>query len=188
MDSVIKTFSNKYLDLANPHPDSMVLHDMVQGTAREGRFANQCARHCSVLEHSVLVSYLIEEAAAKPLGLVHDLPEAYTRDIPSPLKNLIPECKVYEDRLFDCMVKKFKIKYTDRLWRLVKIADMEAFNLERVIYFNDTPKVERTKCVKVVKGYGWVPGLTPTKAIALFYKRWKELGLPNDISNSTKTN
>jgi hypothetical protein len=178
MDSIIKTFSNAYLDLANPKPSSLVLHDMVQGIAREGRFANQCSRHCSVAEHSVLVSHLVKDTKAQALALVHDLPEAYIRDIPSPFKNLIPDCKRYEDALFDCVIKKFKIKYTDKLWRVVKTADMEAFNLERVLYFNDSAKPDKVRCATVIKNFGWTPGLTPHKAIALFYKRWKELGLP----------
>jgi len=182
MNSIIKTFSNKYLDLSKPHPDAIVLYDMVQGIAREGRFANQCNKHCSVAEHSVLVSCLIEEVAARPLGLIHDLPEAYVRDIPAPLKNLIPGCKKYEDGLFDCIIKKFRIKYTEKLWRIVKTADVEAFNLERAIYFNDSSVSERRRCVAVIKNFGWAPGLPANKAITLFYKRWKELSLPDETT------
>ena len=182
----MKTFSNTYLDLANPKPSSLVLHDMVQGIARECRFANQCTRHCSVAEHSVLVSYLVENRTARTLALVHDMPEAYLRDMPLPYKSLIPDCKRYEDAMIDCVIEKFKIEYNEELWREVKSADTAAYNLERIIYFSDSSRVDKTKCTNIVKSFGWSPGLNQKKAIKLFYNRWEELGLSNDLGISKK--
>lgn len=171
----MRTLSGKFIDLANPQPDTICLGDLIQAAAREGRFANQCDKIYTVAEHSVLVSHLVLEKEAKALGLAHDLTEALIRDVPRPFKTLVPTYKKFEDKLLQVILKRFKIKCTPKLWSLVKIADLEAYNIERIAFFNDNSLTERQKCAKIIKSLGWTPGLSRKAAEKLFWSRWKEL-------------
>lgn len=185
--SIIRTFTNKLLDVANPKLEDIDLEYLVIGIAREGRFSNQQQyKRISVAEHSVLVSYLIVEKEAQLLGLVHDLQEAITRDLPSPIKSLIPKYKELEDTLLDAILKKFKIKQTIKLWQIVKAADLRAYELEKCIFCKIGTKKERKEAFKIVRSYNWEPGLSPQKARSLFYKRWSELTKHLDKTIKTK--
>lgn len=174
--SIVRTYTNKLLDVANPKLEDIDLEYLVIGVAREGRFANQQQyKRISVAEHSVLVSYLIIEKEAQLLGLAHDLQESITRDLPSPIKSLIPKYKELEDTLLNAILKKFKIKQTIKLWQIVKAADLRAYELEKCIFCRVGTKKERKEAFKVVRNYNWEPGLSVVKARKLFLNRWLEL-------------
>ncbi len=71
--------------------------DIVVLLGRYKRFGNNGDAEFSVLHHSVLVAILWMVAGFPPEELIyalgHDFHEAYTGDIPSPIKNATPEVK-----------------------------------------------------------------------------------------------
>lgn len=101
-------FSGGFVDLADPDPSVIAFEDIAEGLSREGRYTNQCRRPYSVAEHACLVAWRLEKLGASPAvcaaGLHHDDAEALTGDISRPLKKLVPEFKVVEDRVHAAVV------------------------------------------------------------------------------------
>ena len=94
----IRLFSGKYLNLAKPEPTDIFLIDIAVGLARECRWGNHSRRFYSVAEHSI--ECMLHAELAEPGNdllafqcLMHDAHEAYLGDIPTPLKDLIPQYK-----------------------------------------------------------------------------------------------
>ena len=96
--SWILTNSGKHFDLLDPQPDMIDIMDIAHGLANECRFAGQCVAFYSVAQHSVAASKIVAPEFALE-ALLHDASEAYLKDIPSPLKALLPDYKKIEERL-----------------------------------------------------------------------------------------
>lgn len=96
----LQTFSGIAFDLDPPNPEQVRLLDIAHGLAFQCRFAGQTSKFYSIAQHSVLVSEIVQKAvAALPdrlpaavvaeyalLALLHDAGEAYTCDVPHPVK------------------------------------------------------------------------------------------------------
>lgn len=86
--------SNKQFFPFDPRPEEMCIEDIAHGLSTECRFGGHCPYY-SVAEHSILVSkFLLTRYPQNPivamLGLLHDGPEAYLKDVPRPLKYTPP--------------------------------------------------------------------------------------------------
>lgn len=95
--SWILTSTGKVFEYLHTTEDQIDINDIAFGLSRESRFAGQTSHFYSVAQHSLAV------ARAVPLdyaleGLLHDAAEAYCKDLPSPLKALLPGYKEIELR------------------------------------------------------------------------------------------
>jgi hypothetical protein len=133
----MQTFSGIAFDLDPPNPGSVRLIDIAHGLAHQCRFAGQCLKFYSIAQHSVLVSQIVEKAigalpcnkltAAQKAGhvlsaLLHDAGEAYTCDVPNPVKIVQREhAQVFESRMQD----------------IVESIDRELATVNRVTLTND---------------------------------------------------
>lgn len=92
--TVIELASGAGLDLRNPDPRAVTLHDVARGLSHTCRFAGQTKRFYSVAEHAVLVAeHLADMDAAVDVqlaGLHHDDAEAFLGDLTRQLKLLLP--------------------------------------------------------------------------------------------------
>ena len=86
----ILTASGRHVELMNPDPEEIDIVDIAVGLSRECRFTGQCRGFYSVAQHSVLTSRIVSEEFALE-ALLHDATEAFIKDLPSPLKGLLPE-------------------------------------------------------------------------------------------------
>jgi len=109
--SWLLTCSGKRLDLIDPQPESIHILDIAHGLANECRFAGQCRVFYSVAQHSILASQLVRHGLAMQ-ALLHDAAEAYLKDIPTPLKALLPEYRVIEARLARVIRARFGLPLT----------------------------------------------------------------------------
>lgn len=124
----ILTRSSQHFDYANPQPEQIRLLDIAYGLAKECRFAGQCHGFYSVAQHSVLVSQIVPDEFAFE-ALLHDASEAYCKDIPMPLKAMLPDYKAIERRVDAAIRAKFRLP--ERCSAEVKHADLILLATER---------------------------------------------------------
>lgn len=96
----IRTFRGKNVNLLDPSSDMIDRTDLAHHLSLECRWAGAVSRHYSVAEHSIWVARMAKcivpaelREAACLWGLLHDAHEAYVKDIPTPLKMLLPGYK-----------------------------------------------------------------------------------------------
>lgn len=88
-----KTVDSKEIDLFDPNLFLFTVEQIANVLARINRFAGHWKRPVSVARHSIRVSKLLRDAGhdteTQLQGLFHDAAEAFTTDIPTPLKKLL---------------------------------------------------------------------------------------------------
>lgn len=141
--SRILTASGGSFDFADPQPGDIHIEDIASGLSRTSRYSGQVEFY-SVAEHSIHCMTMVEDAVNVELSiaaLMHDASEAYTGDMPKPLKNLLPEFQEIENNIQRVIEEKFGIDpaYHD----LVKKADMVALRYEMELFFPDMPSEAR---------------------------------------------
>lgn len=100
----ITTWSGKTIDYADQRLDQIDILDIATSLSRECRYAGHALHYYSVAQHSVLASHIVPPALALE-ALLHDAAEAYLRDIPSPLKALLPDYRRLEEK-FDAAIRE----------------------------------------------------------------------------------
>lgn len=82
----IATVSGRVIDFLYPDPEQINLDDIARGLSRQARYSGQTIRPYTVAQHSLLVASLVAPEH-RLYALLHDAPEAYLGDIPSPAKD-----------------------------------------------------------------------------------------------------
>lgn len=134
--TVIAT-STGYFDLADPRPEDISLADIARALSRINRFTGHGYRMISVARHSVNC-YAESTRRGLPLdvrrlALMHDAAEAYVGDVSRPLKQLLPEYKRIEARVWSAVVARFGL--SEVLPAEVKEIDNLALISEAAILF-----------------------------------------------------
>ena len=167
----IRTWSGKTIDYINPQPEHIDIIDIATALSRECRFAGHCRHFYSVAQHSVLVSRLVPPELALE-GLLHDATVAYLKDLPSPLKALLPDYAVVEERL-DCLIRK-RFGLPTKPNHAIKAADLVLLATERRDIFPD-----ETEDWPIVSGVVPMPRqiwpLAPEMAKEQFLDRYQSL-------------
>ncbi len=104
----ILTATGKHFDYADPQPDQIDILVIAQGLANECRYAGQCRVFYSVAQHSTLASQIVPPELALE-ALLHDAAEAYCKDIPRPLKQLLPDYHAIEARVESAIRERFSL-------------------------------------------------------------------------------
>lgn len=122
--SFIKTYSGRRFDYLLPESNIYDFEEIAHALSLEQRFGNHLVRKWSVAQHVLLVHHLgrfdsCNETTLKWL-VHHDDMEAYFKDIPTPLKNLIPDYKILYD--------KHEKHYQENVLKL----DMSLLNMDKV--------------------------------------------------------
>jgi hypothetical protein len=106
----IETNSHETYFYGRRNPENINIFDIAHGLSNICRYAGQCNYFYSVAQHSCI----IHDAAPnhlKAIGLFHDAAEAYTSDIPRPVKNLFPELRELEKRIQMDVADRFKLTF-----------------------------------------------------------------------------
>lgn len=140
MKPTIKTFTGRYVDVANPEPAMFDIMDIATALSRMPRFSGH-TRHApySVAQHSMLVAEIVVDLygrkatrSLRRYALLHDASEAYLCDIASPIKQLLPDYREIERRVQAAILERFEIAPTKRDIERVKIADAVACKVEAI--------------------------------------------------------
>jgi hypothetical protein len=124
----IMTYSGTHFDLLNPTKEQIKLEDIAHALSQECRFSGHTKFFYSVAQHCLLGAYkMLEDGLSDRLQLLfmlHDATETWYRDIPRPLKPLLPEYLKLEARCEKVVWEAFGIKEpTEEEWEIVKRYD-----------------------------------------------------------------
>ncbi|RYM48030.1 HD family hydrolase [Serratia proteamaculans] len=126
--SWILTFTGKRFDYAAPSVDDICIEDIAQALSHECRFNGHIPEFYSVAQHCVIASQIVPPEYALE-ALLHDAHEAYCKDIPSPLKHLIPDYRGIENNID--FVIRYKFNLPAKNSPAVKHADLVMLATER---------------------------------------------------------
>lgn len=112
----IQTYTGGLFWPLDPHADDVRIEDIAHALSMKCRFSGHCKQFYSVAQHSYLMvdhleSIGIMDKRVLLTALLHDAAEAYTADIPRPVKQLIPEFKEVEQRIERVIAEKFNLIY-----------------------------------------------------------------------------
>lgn len=164
----ITTHSGRRFYPLDPRVDEIDINDIAHSLSNQCRFAGHCTTFYSVAQHCVFVSLTChpDEAAE---GLMHDSPETYLVDIPSPLKKM-PEFEAYrkaEQKVAEVIAARFGLQPIEP--PSVKIADKRMLATEA----RDLTMTEGRGWSTVHEPYDfhikpWSPEYAKTKFLARF--------------------
>lgn len=142
--NTIATGAGLYLDFANPLPEQIITSDIARGLAKTCRFGGQIPGNgwYSVAEHCLLGARWILESTGNPDNafgfLMHDAAEAYTGDIPKPLKVMLPDFAIVEQRLEAVIFAKYQLRHDIAFIKQCDMAMLKAEKLQLFPHNNDS--------------------------------------------------
>lgn len=126
--NAIQLFSGSYFDYHKPEDSDVSIEDIAHALSHVCRFAGHVREFYSVAQHCVNISHIVRDLHAYD-ALLHDTAEAFTNDIPTPLKIAVPEFKMIETKIETAMSERFEFTYP--LSESVKLADLQMLKLEK---------------------------------------------------------
>jgi hypothetical protein len=166
-EAKIKLYSGNLFDFNNPETSYYSIFDIAHGLSMTCRFGGQCNQFYSVAEHSVYVSKLVPSEYAF-IGLMHDASEAFLGDIPKPLKNLLPDYEMIEERVEKEIAYRFG--YTFPFPPEIKIADKQLLRTEQMTLMNSS-SVDSEAYADIKIGC-WTPKKARRMFLERFYDFW----------------
>lgn len=110
MSTGILLHSGRFYNYIDPELNDYTIEDIALGLSNICRFGGQVGRHYSVAQHCYLASIWVETGYELD-ALLHDATEAFLCDVPTPLKNLLPEYREIEKKHEADMARRFGIQY-----------------------------------------------------------------------------
>lgn len=106
----IRTNSGIMMNVFEPTLEMFCIEDIAHALAHVPRFAGHLNEPYSVGQHSIEVARRVPKEH-KLAALLHDASEAYLLDMPTPIKNRLPEYKRIEHELMLKIAEKFGFDY-----------------------------------------------------------------------------
>lgn len=174
----IALLSGNLFDYNDPDNSVVTIDDIATALSNVCRFSGHLHYFYSVAQHSVNCSYIVAPEFAFD-ALMHDTAEAFTNDIPTPLKLAVPALKELEFKIEGAMSKKFG--FTFPLSIDVRLADAQMLLIEKEEIKKDKTHWEMLDGIKVdhLRDKVDLRLYTPPQAKKLFLARYYEL-ITND--------
>lgn len=169
--------SGRYFDLLDPDGSDFGIDDIAHALANVCRFTGHCRSFYSVAQHSVLVSHVVPREHAFA-GLMHDAAEAFVGDVSKPLKVMLPDYQLIEDRIEAAVFARLGLPA--KLPECVKHADRVLLRTEqRDLMFADRDVWTFTGDAQPLRGR--IEPIGPSEAKKAFLNRYFELRLHGPV-------
>jgi len=134
-DQFIALLSGARFNYNKPEESDVTVEDIASALSNVCRFSGHLPRFYSVAQHLVNTSRIVSDDQAFT-ALMHDTAEAFTNDLPTPLKWALPIFKELETKIESAMGKKFGFEFPYP--KEVKEADTTMLILEKRFVKEDT--------------------------------------------------
>lgn len=134
MGQGITLLSGAMMNYLKPEESTCTIDDIATALSNVCRFSGHLPRFYSVAQHAVNTSRIVDEEHAFT-ALMHDTAEAFTNDLPTPLKVALPIFKDLEVAIETAMSNRFGFQYP--LPDPVKLADSQMLLLEKTYVKED---------------------------------------------------
>jgi len=168
----ITLMSGARFDYHNPSVGSVELNDLIQPLSNICRFAGQLPYFYSVAQHLVNTSLIVPPEFAFE-ALMHDTAEAFTNDVPTPLKVQVPMFKEIEVKVESDMARRFGFAYP--FSKEVMLADRQMLGLEMYLIRGQDPGdhaildgIEFAHLAELVDLTSWSPRLAKRNWLARY--------------------
>jgi hypothetical protein len=106
----IETYTGRAFWPLNPKVEGLSIIDIAHALSNQCRYSGHVAFFYSVAQHCSLLAEWLAKRGGSPLDclqiLMHDAPEAYLVDVPRPVKQYMPEYRVW-DHAVDAVIRKW---------------------------------------------------------------------------------
>lgn len=102
----IQTYSGGCFYPLDPRPSEVEIVDIAHALGMSCRYGGHSLKFYSVAEHAYHVSFHVPPEFGL-WGLMHDAAEAYTTDLPRPLKHMIPQWEGIESKIMYAICRRF---------------------------------------------------------------------------------
>lgn len=172
----IRLLSGAMFDYASPGSCDVTIGDIASALSKICRFAGHIHQFYSVAQHAINASWIVAPEYAFT-ALMHDTAEAFTNDLPTPLKFAVPVFKELEARIESAMAQRFGFTYP--LPCAVKLADAQMLGLEKHYLKRDHSRWDVLDGIEYEHLAGLVDlsPMAPDQAECLFMQRYEELSL-----------
>lgn len=175
----IELLSGARMDYLHPENSDATIEDIGHALSNVCRFSGHLPRFYSVAQHAVNVSRVLEANGYSPqvqfTGLMHDTAEAFTNDLPTPLKSAFPVFKELEVKIETAMASRFGFEFP--LPASVKLADLILLGLEKEHVKKNTSEWAMLQGLdyNLWKPHVDLSRMTPDRAYDQFMSRFREL-------------
>lgn len=104
--SVVRVRSGAMIDLQSPEGAEFLPSDIAHSLAHLCRYNGHVSQFYSVADHSLRVADIVSPEN-KLTALMHDATEAYLGDMVRPLKQIMPDYRALEGRLWRAIAQRF---------------------------------------------------------------------------------
>lgn len=173
-EQCISLLSGATFNYNRPEESDVTLNDLATALSNICRFSGHLPCFYSVAQHLVNTSRIVHPRYSFD-ALMHDTSEAFTNDLPTPLKWAFPVFKELEIKIEVAMSKKFGFKYPYH--PAVKQADTEMLILEKLYVKKDDsiwPNYTGIKVEHLLEKVDLNPW-SPSEAKNRFIERYIEL-------------
>lgn len=137
MKPTLLSYSGRVISLKNPEPDQFSLIDIAHGLSRQFRYNGLTVKPYTVAQHSTIVARMCTDPKSALLAMLHDASEAYLHDIPTPLKQILPDYRKIERKVQEAIEAGLiwdgffnSIEHAEKLYAEVSEADKLALRHE----------------------------------------------------------
>lgn len=167
--NLITTYTGKQIDIFNLQLEDICIQDIAHSLSLQCRAMGHLDRFYSVAEHCYWLSLVVPPELSLE-ALLHDASEAYITDIPTPIKDAIPQIRTVEKYIQGTISEAFNL--SSNYNQLIKKWDREMFIKETQFCFTEFDS--RDIRIKEIDSLELI-GMKPTQIEKLFLARYKEL-------------